>query len=150
MSALVECVVREAQEHIDLERKAVLDAKVLADNVAHEEIRRLQNQNAFLVRLLQNEKAKSELAKDELIKRISGLLGEFVNERDQGLREAVSHATESNDQGDEAMARFQEEHVHYVEGVVTRGQEWYISMDKKGGEGKRLRDGALKVTSFLC
>jgi len=122
MSALLSApVVRRAQEHIDLERKSRIK-KVLADNVAHEEIRRLQNQNAFLVRLLQNEKAKSELAKDEPSKRIFRSLGEFVNERDQACVRRVSHATESNDQGDEAMARFQEEHVHYVEGVVTRGQ----------------------------
>lgn len=145
MSVLVDSIMREAQEHIDLERKAVLEAKALADNAANEEISRLQDQNAYLIRLVQNERAKSENAKDELLKHVSGLLGDFVTERDRSLREALANAVESNEKGEGAMSHFANEHVDRVELVVTRGQEFSMSLDKKGGEHKRLRDGALKA-----
>lgn len=150
MSSLIESIIREAQDHIETECKAAEEAQLLASAASNEEIRRLQEQNAYLVSLLETEKVKSERAKDDLIKRISGLLGEFVNERDRSLREAVTDISESNERGEEVMVQFGEDHGKKVEGIVTRAQEWAPVLSKKGGEGKRLRDGALKVSFFLC
>lgn len=149
MSSLIESIIREAQDHIETECKAAEEAQLLASAASNEEIRRLQEQNAYLVSLLETEKVKSERAKDDLIKRISGLLGEFVNERDRSLREAVTDISEGNERGEEVMVQFGEDHGKTVEGIVTRGQEWAPVLSKKGGEGKRLRDGALKVSSFF-
>ncbi|THH16360.1 hypothetical protein EW146_g4276 [Bondarzewia mesenterica] len=126
MGALVETVIREALEHIEVERKSMLEAKALADTATNNEIHRLQEQN------------------DDLIKRISGLLGDFVTERDRSLREAFMDVTDSNEKGERAMASFVDQHVSKVEGVVVRGHEWSVGLEKKGGENKRLRDGALK------
>lgn len=145
MGSLIETIVREAQEHVEIERKSVLDTKVLADSAANDEIARLQEQNAHLADLLENERVKSERARDDLIQRISGLLGDFVVDRDRSLREAFTDITESNVKAEGAMASFIGEHVNRVEGVVVRGLEWSAGLEKKGGEGKRLRDGALKV-----
>lgn len=144
MGSLIETIVREAQEHVEIERKSVLDTKVLADSAANDEIARLQEQNAHLADLLENERVKSERARDDLIQRISGLLGDFVVDRDRSLREAFTDITESNVKAEGAMASFIGEHVNRVEGVVVRGLEWSAGLEKKGGEGKRLRDGALK------
>lgn len=146
MSSLIESIIREAQDHIETECKAAEEAQLLASTASNEEIRRLQEQNAYLVRLLETEKVKSERAKDDLIKRISGLLGEFVNERDRSLREAVSDISEGNERGEERMVQFGEDHGKKLEGIVARGQEWGPVLSKKGGEGKRLRDGGLKVS----
>lgn len=49
----------------------------------------LKNQNKVLSRLLQLERTRAERARSELVQRISGLLGDFVEERDRGLREAI-------------------------------------------------------------
>ncbi|TFY60095.1 hypothetical protein EVG20_g7553, partial [Dentipellis fragilis] len=144
MANLVEGIIREAQQHVKVENKLVLEAKAVAETAANEEIRRLQDQNAYLIRLLQSEKAKSERAKDELIKRISGLLGDFVTERDRSLREAVSDIKDSNEKAEGAMAHFADEHLQKVDSAVTKGQEWNMTLEKKGGENKRMRDGALK------
>lgn len=147
MSSLIESIIREAQDHIETERKAAEEAQLLASTASGEEIHRLQEQNAYLFCLLESERIKSERAKDDLIKRISGLLGEFVNERDRSLREAVTDISEGNERGEEVMTHFGEEHGKKVEAIVTRGQEWNAGLAKKSGEGKRLRDGGLKVRS---
>ncbi|TFY82626.1 hypothetical protein EWM64_g1392 [Hericium alpestre] len=145
--SLVEAIIQEAQQHIEAERKTILEAKAVADQATNEEIRRLQDQNVYLVRLLQNEKAKSDRAKDDLIKRISGLLGDFVTDRDRSLREAITDVKESNEKAEGSLAHLADEHLQRVETSVTRGQEWSMNLDKKGGENKRLRDGALKTLS---
>jgi kinesin family member 11 len=147
MSMLVDTVIREAQEHIDRERKCIVEAKTLADTAASDEIARLKDQNSYLAQLLQTERAKSERAKDELIKRISGLLGDFVSERDRSLRESFADVSEGNEKTQSVLTDFNEEHAQRVDGVVSRGQEWSVGLEKKAGENKRLRDGSLKVKS---
>lgn len=49
----------------------------------------LKSQNKVLSRLLQVERTRADRARSELVQRISGLLGDFVEERDHGLREAI-------------------------------------------------------------
>jgi hypothetical protein len=150
MSLLVDTILREAQEHIDRERKSVLDAKALAEAAAGDEIRRLKEQNAHLARLLQAERSKSEKAKDDLIKRISGLLGDFVSDRDRSLREAFADIEEGNEKAQGALKEFSTEEVAIADGVAARGKEWALGLEKKAGENKRLRDGSLKVRTLTC
>lgn len=146
MSSLIDNIIREAQDHIESEHKASEEAQLLTSTAAHEEIRRLQEQNAYLVRLLETEKVKSERSKDELIKRISGMLGDYANERDRSLREAVADISEGNQRGEEVMRQFGEEHAKKIGSIATRGEVWSVELGKKGGDGKRLRDGGLKVS----
>ncbi|KAJ7856859.1 P-loop containing nucleoside triphosphate hydrolase protein [Mycena olivaceomarginata] len=85
MGGLVENVVREACSFVEAERDSVVEAKMLASNAAAAEMSRLRNQNELLTRMLEDEKLRGEKAKDELLQRVSGLLGEFTKERDRGL-----------------------------------------------------------------
>ena len=145
---LVETMIREAREYIDSERESVLQAKALANTAANTEIGRLKEQNTLLTKLLEAEKLKAEKAKDELIQRVSGLLGEFTSARDRSLREAVSHVQAGNTQAEEEMTQFRKKHSDMMDGMVVRGGESTLSMERRSTEGKRTRDGALKV-SFL-
>ncbi|KAI0062278.1 kinesin-domain-containing protein [Artomyces pyxidatus] len=149
MASLVQGVIRDAQERLTLERKSVLETKILVESATASEVRHLREQNARLVRMLQSEKAKSDRAKDELIKRVSGLLGEFVSERDRSLRESLTDITDGNTKAEGAMTLFAGDHLRRVEGVVARGQEWSADLEKKGPSSKRLRDGALKSLSSV-
>ncbi|KAI0035071.1 kinesin motor domain-containing protein, partial [Vararia minispora EC-137] len=149
MSLLVDGILREAQEHIDRECKSVLEAKALAEVAAKDEVRRLKEQNAHLARLLQAERTKSEKAKDDLIKRISGLLGDFVSDRDRSLREAFADISEGNEKAQGALASFETEHGQLVDGLTARGKDWSVGLEKKTGENKRLRDGSLKSLNAI-
>lgn len=149
MAILVDSIVREAQERIDTERKIVLEASALASNAASIEIRHLQEQNARLVHLLQNERSKADLAKDQLVKRISDLLSDFVSARDRSLRDTFTEISGENEKAEACLSSFADEHLQKMENVVTRGQEWHVNLDKRAGEGKRLRDGTLKASLNL-
>lgn len=138
-------MLKEAQDYILAERKSLLEAKALADSTSQAEIIRLQQQNALLLRLLESEKDKSERSKDELIKRISGLLNDFTAERDRSLREAFTEMSDSNAAAEKGMVKLGKQQGQKLEGVIANGTEWSTSLEKRRGELKRNRDGALKV-----
>ncbi|THH33841.1 hypothetical protein EUX98_g250 [Antrodiella citrinella] len=144
LGSIAELLLQEAQDYIVAERKALLEAKALADSTSQGEIVRLQQQNALLVRLLESEKVKSERAKDELIRRISGLLGDFTTERDRSLKEAFSEMSDSNAAAEQGMVKLGKQQGQQLESVIANGTQWAGSLEKRRGELKRNRDGGLK------
>ncbi|KAI0322237.1 P-loop containing nucleoside triphosphate hydrolase protein [Amylostereum chailletii] len=149
MSQLVETIVREERENIDREHKAILEAKTLTEATANEEMRHLQEQNVYLAQLLQTERAKSDRAKDDLIKRISSLLGDFVVDRDRSLKDAFADISDGNKKAHGALAAFTDEHSQRTQGIVTRGQDRILTLETSSGENKRLRDGSLKALNAV-
>ena len=147
MGSLVETIEREAQEYVHSEHKSILQANNLADDTVNTEITRLRQQNEMLTRLLENERTQSERAKDELIQRVSGLLGEFTKERDRKLTEVVSALQRSNAGAEEGMQAFGNKHADLLVAMGKRGEKVGAILDKRSGEGKRTRDGALKVVT---
>ncbi|KAJ7774581.1 kinesin-domain-containing protein [Mycena maculata] len=144
MGSLVENVVREARSFVEAERDSVVEAKLLAANAAAAEMTRLRNQNELLGRMLEEQKLKGEKAKDELLQRVSGMLGEFTRERDRGLREAVGIVQNGNIKAEEGMKVFERKHGEIVETMENKGKEVARGVEKWGGDAKRTRDGALK------
>jgi kinesin family member 11 len=145
VAELLETVVRESQEYVQTERRSLLEAKAHSDAATSAEIVRLQEQNVLLMKLLESEKQKSEKAKDLLIARISGLLGEFTADRDKSLRETFSEMRERNVIGEGEMEKCGRENGERIVGVIRAGEDWSGSLMRRGTEGKRLRDGAIKV-----
>lgn len=138
--------MQEAQEYIVSERKALQDAKAMADTTTLAEISRLQSQNALLTRALDAERTKSERAKDELVKRMKGLLDAFTAERGESLREMVSELAESNAAAEVGMEKFGKDQAQRLDNLMGRGREWGDALAKRADESKLLRDGGVKVS----
>lgn len=145
VGSLLETIVQESHTYIQQERQLLLDAKAVSDEVTSSEIGRLQEQNALLTRLLESERLKSEKAKDKLISRISGLLGDFTAERDRSLRGAFEEMRNRNVIGEGEMEKCGNENGERIVNVIRAGEDWGSSLTRRGGEAKRLRDGAFKV-----
>jgi len=91
--------------------------------------------------------------KNELVERVSGLFDEFVTERDRSLEDAFVKMKQENGRVEVTLNGFTEEYSRKADEVMTRGQELSASLEKKGEQCKRLRDGAIKVIlviSPLC
>ncbi len=123
------------------------EAKALGDSTSNAEIARLQQQNALLTSLLESERIQSDRAKEELVTRITSLLGNFNAERDRRLRETFSEMTESNATAEAGMKKLGKDQGQRLEAVIGKGREWGGALEKRAGEGKRLRDGGFKVSS---
>jgi kinesin family protein 11 len=131
------------------ERERNVEAKSIVESQAEEQIRHLKDQNAQLTRLLQHEKLKSERMKNELVERVSGLLNEYVADRDNSLEEAVVAIKDENAQAESMLNGFTDEYLRKVDGVMKRNQELGALIEKNGDQCKRLRDGASKVIQTI-
>jgi len=147
--SLVEVMVREAQTYMESERKSVLQANAIAESTVNNEVTRLRQQNEILAILLETERARGNKAKDELIQRVSNLLGDFTQERDTALTESIAAIQGSNVKGGETMRSFGDGLTQLTSGMSRRSEKAIGVLEKRSGEGKRTRDGALKVMAFL-
>ncbi|KAH7926333.1 kinesin-domain-containing protein [Leucogyrophana mollusca] len=144
MGSLIDSIVQEGLEFARAEGESVQQARDLIHDMSKSEIARLQEQNATLTRTLEAEKAKSEKSKDELVQRISVLLGEFVNAKDIELRKAFGVVAKGNAKAEEDVGKFGQRHDRLMDAVIARGGEAAASFERRGIEGKRTHDGALK------
>jgi kinesin family protein 11 len=149
MGSLIGTAVDEALSFIKVEGESTLQVKAVTDEMSRAEISHLQTQNALLSRALEAEKIKSEKAKEELLQRISGLLGDFVSARHQELSEAFGTVVKGNVRVEEELAKFGQRHERLIDHANSRGAELSASFTRKGVEGKRLCDGAMKVVSSV-
>ena len=123
--------------------------KQLADTTSQAEIARLKQQNTLLLQLLESEKVKADKAKDDLIRQISTLLGNFTAERDRSLRETFSEMADSNLSAQEGMELLGTMQGEAIDGVVGSGQEWNESLEKSGDEFKKAQSSGRKVNGHL-
>ncbi|KAF8844950.1 kinesin-domain-containing protein [Paxillus ammoniavirescens] len=149
MGSLIDTVVDEGLAFVKTEGESTLQAKALVDEMSRAEIARLQAQNALLTHTLESEKIRSEGAKDELVQRVSGLLGEFVAAQDQELREAFGGVMKGNAKAEEEVGKFGQRHARLIEDASARGAEVSTSFARRGAEGKRMRDGAIKTAGSV-
>lgn len=145
MGSLIDAAVDEALSFVKAEGESNLQARSITEEMSRVEISHLQAQNALLLRALEAEKVRSEKAKEELAQSISGLLGDFVATRHQELNEAFGAVAKENARVEEELAEFGQRHERLVGHANSRGAELFASFARKGVEGKRLRDGAIKV-----
>lgn len=147
MGSLIDTAVDEALLFVKAEGESTLQAKAITDEMSRAEISHLQAQNALLSRALEAEKIKFEKAKEELVQRISDLLGDFVAARHQDLSEAFGVVVKGNLRMEEELGKFGQRQERLIDHANSRGTEISASFARKGVEGKRLRDGAMKVVS---
>ncbi|KAH9916554.1 hypothetical protein B0H21DRAFT_851329 [Amylocystis lapponica] len=123
LGTVAETILREAQEHITMERKSLQETKTMGDATTNAEILRLQQQNT-------------------LRRPHEGLLGDFTAEGDRRLREAFSEMSQSNAAAQEEMDQLGKAQSDWLETVRSRGREWSIDLEQRlgGVEGKRTRD----------
>ena len=150
LAVLIQSVIYDSQEYVSAERNHSIEVRSLAESQAEEQIRHLKEQNAQLTRLLQYEKLKSERMKNDLVERVSGLFNDFVTERDRSLEEAFTKIKKENGEVESTLNGFTEEYSRKADEVMTRNQELSTSLEKKGEQCKRLRDGAIKVILVIA
>ena len=146
MTSLTEGILKEALHFIDTEQRLMHKARSLAENVNNTEIHRLKRQNQVLMQLLDDEKQKSQEAQDDLLQRVSSMLGDYVNERDRSLRQAVGLVQNENQEAIDTLSTFAANHNQ----IIMSNQENALDVDstlrEKGQEHKRTRDVASKVS----
>ncbi|KAF8628422.1 hypothetical protein AX15_003943 [Amanita polypyramis BW_CC] len=144
MASTTECILKEALHFIEEEQNLVQEAKSLADNANNTEIQRLRKQNQALMKLLDDEKQRSEKAQQDLVQRISSMLGDYVNERDQSLRHAVGLVHDENKQVTDSLSSFVSNHGQIMANSRAKAVNIGSTLRDKGKEYKKTRDVTFK------
>ncbi|KAG1715697.1 hypothetical protein ID866_1460 [Astraeus odoratus] len=145
MGSLMDTILSEALAFVKAEAETASQARSLVDEMSQAEIVRLQTQNTMLLRTLETEKMRAEKAKDELVQRVSGLLGDYVTARDLELREALDPITKGNTKVEEAVSKLGHRHERLMNNATARGADLSASFQRRSVECKRTHDGAIKA-----
>ncbi|KAL4067644.1 P-loop containing nucleoside triphosphate hydrolase protein [Scleroderma citrinum] len=145
VASLMDGLLSEALAFVKAEAESALQAKSLIDQMSRAEIARLQAQNTMLYQTLEAEKVKSEKAKDELVQRVSGLLGDYVASRDLELRDAFGVITKDNAKTEKVINELGQRHERLMNDTAICGAELSASFQRRSVECKRTHDGAIKA-----
>jgi len=83
----------------------------------------------MLTQLLHSERTQSVRAKDDLVQRISTLLGEFTDSRNRRLQEAISQLQQSTSDGQTIMDSLLSTQEEKVQIGMKRRIDWEASLE---------------------
>jgi kinesin family protein 11 len=96
LSSLVEAIEQQVHTYLRNEQEALSEVQTLAEKMMTREMAHLKRQNELLAQMLVNERKQAEKAKADIVQRVSGMLGEFMQKRDDHLKESIGNLQESN------------------------------------------------------
>lgn len=143
--SLVDATVRDVQGFLKDERHALRMMKDLTETSAHEKASHLKQQNKILAQMLVNERKEAEKAKSDLIQRISGLLGEFMQKRDDSLRESVESLQSSNVEAEVLLASTFGRQVDVHQDAIRRNTDLDSGLGRSSAQAKEARENATNV-----
>lgn len=143
--SLLDTAVLDVQGFLKEERQALRAMKDLAESSTHEKVSHLKQQNEILAQMLVNERKDAETAKSDLIQRISGLLGEFMQKRDESLRESVESLQNSNVDAKALLISTFGQQVDIHQDAMQRNTNLDSGLGKSGAQAGEAREDATNV-----
>ena len=143
--SLVETISREVQAFVTEERESLNQMHSLAQNLATEEVSHLKRQNEILARMLVDERKNAEKAKADLLQRMSGLLGEFMQMRDESLRESVGNLQRSNKEAEELLTSTYKRQSEAHDQMLLKNDEMSVRVQRAGSQSVDARTSAMQV-----
>ncbi|KAK2466898.1 hypothetical protein APHAL10511_001156 [Amanita phalloides] len=144
MTLTTESILKEALHFIEVEQNLMQKAKFLAEDVNNAEIQRLKKQNQVLLQLLDDEKQKSQKSQSDMVQRISSMLGDYVNERDRSLRQAIGLVHDENNEATNTLSTFTTDYDQIMARNRDKALNVNSALREKSQEYKRTREGVLK------
>ncbi|TFK29957.1 kinesin [Coprinopsis marcescibilis] len=140
LQAALDGIVHQAKSYLAEQRQILAKMKENSNVQAASELARLKQENEWLTKMVDDERRKANASKDDLIHRVSGLLGTFLQERDTSLRNAVQDIQQKHD----VQAESTKTHFTQREEQLTNAGEkmklFETSLQQGSREGKRKRE----------
>jgi len=150
LSTMIDDVANDVLQFAEAEKSLMQQAKILAEGASNAEIQRLRKQNQALVKLLDDEKLNAQKAQNDLLQRISGMIGDYMDERDRSLRQAVGLVHDENKRAREALSTFAADHESIMNSSHDKVVEMNSTLHEKSKECKRTSGVAFKVSLISC
>ncbi|KAJ3715608.1 hypothetical protein DFJ43DRAFT_1100836, partial [Lentinula guzmanii] len=141
----LEHVLQETAKFFEREQDALNKTTAVVQQATDNEVERLRAQNRALQALVEKQKVDANKAKDDLLQKVSGLLVNFVNEQDRGLRDAAASLQEGNGAAEAGMQSLQQQYGQMVGSLEQSRTSLIAFSDQSRSETKRMRDGSVKT-----
>jgi len=152
LSSFIEKISQKIQVYLNTELTALDKIQALARNLVATEISSLQRQNEILARMLVEERKNGEKAKNDLLQRVSGLLGDFMQKRDDSLKESIGNLQRSNKEVEDLLNSTYVQQVSAHDDMVSRTRKAGLYLDEINGhrsDSKKLAE-EVDVTLSPC
>lgn len=101
--------------------------------------------------MLDDERAQSERACNDLVSRVSGMLVEYTQQRDQSLRKTVDAAQSALSTSQAAWTTMSEDQGSRMDTMISLGTSTTDRLGRRKNEGKRKREDCDNVcASFVA
>ncbi|KAJ3744704.1 kinesin 2 [Lentinula detonsa] len=141
----LEHVLQETAKFFEREQEALNKTTAVVQQATDNEVERLRAQNRALQALVEKQKVDANKAKDDLLQKVSGLLVNFVNEQDRGLRDAAASLQEGNGAAEAGMQSLQQQYGQMVGSLEQSRTSLIAFSDQSRSDTKRMRDGSVKT-----
>lgn len=139
LSSLVEAIEQQVHTYLRNEQEALSEVQTLAEKMMTREMAHLKRQNELLAQMLVNERKQAEKGKADILQRVSGMLGEFMQKRDDHLKESIGNLQESNREVEEILASTYQRQTKVHGNLTLRNsklQSQLSDLNKKGLQAK--------------
>lgn len=147
--SLLDTTVLDVQGFLKEERQALRAMKDLAETSSHEKASHLKRQNEILAQMLINERKDAEAAKSDLIQRVSGLLDEFMQKRDESLKGSVENLQNSNMEEKAVLVSTFGRQVDIHQDAMQRNTNLDNGLGRTGAQAEEIREDATNVRQQL-
>jgi len=130
LSSFIEKISQKIQVYLNTELSALDEIQALAKNLVAKEMSSLQRQNEILAKMLLEERKNGEKAKNDLLQRVSGLLGDFMQKRDDSLKESIGNLQRSNKEVEDLLNSTYVQQVSAHEDMVARTRKSGLYLDE--------------------
>ncbi|KAJ3883487.1 kinesin 2 [Lentinula edodes] len=141
----LEYVLQETAKFFESEQVVLTKASAIVQQSTDGEVERLREQNRTLMALVEKQKADANKAKEDLLQKVSGLLVNFVNEQDRGLRDAAASIRDANIASENGMRSLHQQHEQVIDSLDQSRAPLIALSEKSRSDAKRMRDGSVKT-----
>lgn len=153
LHSLLESICREVQNYLKSERETITRSYEVSKKISSEEACHLRRQNEILSNMLVQELRNSEKAKSDLLQRFSSLLGEFLQKRDESLRESIGNLQLNNKEAEELLASTSRHHLQVHDDMIHQNDEVsgrLIDIETQGVDTRKDAAQVGHLTLWLC
>ncbi len=145
LHSLVEAIAKHVRTYLTNERSTISEAQSLSDTAAKQEMVHLKRQNEILAQMLVNERRHSEKAKADLLQQVSGMLGEFMQKRDDHLKESIGNLQQSNKEVEEILASTHQQQTMIFDGLTSENAQLKIHVNGISDQERQAHAGTVQV-----
>lgn len=150
LSSLLDRISRDVQTYLHNESASLTELQKLSETSTTQELQQLQRQNEILAEMLVNERKAAEKAKNDLLQSVSGLLGKFLQQRDESLRESVGSLQRSNAEVTELLKSTYARQSDLHSSLSVTNGELQSQIEVANDEGNEEKEKAIHVWMSSC